>query len=232
MAVGSVGTQDGYTDCGVEGAIKAPVSLCRLLGCNQNILRVCSKQNRPYIALRSLTMAAMTAQPSSRQARLLFWLLPLFLLIVAMSIKWFSLLPLSFLVNFGLSAPVVHNQRNGVSYRGVSTDRVEHFQNIFYAEDTSGINRFAPPIPYTPAPGSIVDATTAGAWCPQGLGGPPLPFTSLVTNVSENCLSLRIARPSGTRAYAKLPVLVWLHGGTLQKMTTSATMGTDDISRW
>ena len=162
-------------------------------------------------------MAAMTAQFSSRQVRLLFWLLPTLFLILAMSMRWFSLLPLTFFANFGLSSPVVHNQRTGVSYRGLSTNRVEHFQNIFYAEDTSGVNRFAPPIPYIPAPGTIVDTTTAGAWCPQGLGGPPLPFTSLVTNVSENCLSLRIARPSNTRAYAKLPVLVWLHGGTHPK---------------
>lgn len=59
-----------------------------------------------------------------------------------------------------------------------------------------------------------MDATVAGAWCPQALGPTLLPFTSPVTNVSENCLSLRIARPSGTDASAKLPVLVWMHGGT------------------
>ena len=40
-----------------------------------------------------------------------------------------------------------------------------------------------------------------------------LPFTSPITNVSENCLSLRIARPSDTNPSAKLPVLVYLHGG-------------------
>lgn len=31
--------------------------------------------------------------------------------------------------------------------------------------------------------------------------------------MSENCLSLRIARPPGTRPGAKSPVAVWLHGG-------------------
>jgi hypothetical protein len=95
-----------------------------------------------------------------------------------------------------------------------SSSGVEHFQNIFYGEDTSGPNRFAPPVPTKPIRGSIVDATQPGAWCPQGLGD-VFPFTSRVTNVSENCLSLRIARPPGTRPGAKLPVAVWLHGGKM-----------------
>lgn len=122
----------------------------------------------------------------------------------------FSSLPY---IVLNVSAPFVTNQRTGVSYRGTSVDGVEHFQNIFYAGDTSGPNRFAPPIPYTPASGTTVDATEAGSWCPQGTGGPPLPFTSPITNISENCLSLRIARTRGTDTSAKLPVLVWLHGG-------------------
>lgn len=88
----------------------------------------------------------------------------------------------------------------------------EHFQTIFYAEDTSGANRFAPPVPVRPARGAVIDATRPGAWCPQATGD-VLPFTSRVTNVSENCLSLRIARPRGTKAAARLPVMVWLHGG-------------------
>lgn len=146
-------------------------------------------------------------------SRLLFWSLPLLALFVAMATRWSSLLSFSLVTNLAFSAPIVQNQRLAVSYRGGSVDGVEHYQNIFYAKDTSGANRFASPILYTPPPGTTVDATTAGAWCPQGLGGPPLPFTSLVSNVSENCLSLRIARPSGTRATAKLPVLVWIHGG-------------------
>lgn len=108
---------------------------------------------------------------------------------------------------------------------------VEHFQNIFYAEDTSGPNRFAPPIPTRPAKGSVIDATNPGVWCPQGLGD-VLPFTSQVTDISENCLSLRIARPGGTRADAKLPVMVWL-----QLFYSSQISKADDIdelkfSRW
>lgn len=110
--------------------------------------------------------------------------------------------------------PIVTNSRTGVTYRGITVNGIEHFQNIFYAEDTSGANRFAPPVPYNPPRGTTVDATAAGAWCPQFVGGAPLPFTSPITNVSEHCLSLRIARSSAASASAKLPVLVYIHGGT------------------
>lgn len=117
--------------------------------------------------------------------------------------------------SFGLGfwPPTAFDVARDIHYIGSrSSSGVEHFQNIFYGEDTSGPNRFAPPVPTKPIRGSIVDATQPGAWCPQGLGD-VFPFTSRVTNVSEDCLSLRIARPSGTRPGAKLPVAVWLHGG-------------------
>lgn len=100
-----------------------------------------------------------------------------------------------------------------ITYLGsLSLAGIEHFQNIFYAEAPTGLRRFAAPVPTRPVKGSVIDATKAGAWCPQGTGD-ILPFTSSVTNISENCLSLRIARPSGIQKDAKLPVAVWIHGG-------------------
>lgn len=156
----------------------------------------------------------MESHLSPRQHPFLFASISTLVILTAMLFNSTSLSPVVLISNLlNVSTPYVRNARTGVSYRGKSTNGVEHFQNIFYAEDTSGLNRFAPPVLYTPPPGTIVDATAAGAWCPQGLGGPPLPFTGLITNVSENCLSLRIARSSGTNLSAKLPVLVYIHGG-------------------
>lgn len=109
-------------------------------------------------------------------------------------------------------SPVVVDQARDITYIGSRAPGVEHFQNIFYGQDTSGVNRFAPPVPVAHAAGSVVDATQPGAWCPQGTGD-ILPFTSVITNVSENCLSLRVARPEGTTHDAGLPVMVWMHGG-------------------
>ena len=109
--------------------------------------------------------------------------------------------------------PVVKNELLNVSYHGVSSSGVEHFYNIFYAEDTSGLKRFAPLERYIPPTGSMIDASAPGAFCAQGMGQAAFPFTSPVTNISENCLSLRITRPKGTQAGYKLPVIVWIHGG-------------------
>ncbi|KAL4995867.1 Alpha/Beta hydrolase protein [Aspergillus recurvatus] len=118
------------------------------------------------------------------------------------------------LADFLHPRPTVIDSRWEITYIGSRTPHadVEHFQNIFYAEAPTGPRRFAPPVPTKPQKGSVIDATQSGAWCPQGTGD-ILPFTSRVTNISENCLSLRIARPRGTRSDAKLPVVVWIHGG-------------------
>ncbi|KAL5339716.1 Alpha/Beta hydrolase protein [Aspergillus crustosus] len=117
------------------------------------------------------------------------------------------------LFSFLQPQPTAVDSTRGVTYIGrQSYASVEHFQNIFYAEAPTGIRRFAPPVPVTPGKGSIIDATQSGSWCPQGTGD-ILPFTSRVTNISENCLSLRIARPKGTKGADRLPVVVWIHGG-------------------
>ena len=140
----------------------------------------------------------------------------------AMLLRSDFLAPLPLLPNLlGNPSTYVTNRQTRVSYRGTSANGVEHFQNIFYAEDTSGSRRFAPPVPYSPPRGTVIDATAAGAWCPQGVGDAPLPWTSPITNVSENCLSLRIARPSGVSTSSKLPVLVWVHGGKNTEMLLS-----------
>ena len=110
--------------------------------------------------------------------------------------------------------PFVTNSITGVSYHGTSLSEVEQFQNIAYAEDTSGPNRFAPPVPYLPTSGSTVQATTIGAACPQ----PPTPFAlypfaSTINLTSEDCLNLRIARPANYSSAKPLPVMVWIFGG-------------------
>jgi carboxylesterase type B len=112
--------------------------------------------------------------------------------------------------------PIVHSSRDKVKYRGLDTGAVEHFQDIKFAHDTSGPRRFAPPLPFVPPPGTEVDATSAGAACPQMRDAMP-PFFAETKEISEDCLNLRIARPHGTQPKDKFPVVIWLHGGGVVK---------------
>ncbi|KAH9892085.1 alpha/beta-hydrolase [Xylariomycetidae sp. FL2044] len=111
--------------------------------------------------------------------------------------------------------PVVRLGSSQISYRGTTKDSIEHFQNIKFAQDTSGPRRFAPPQAYTPPDGEV-DATAPGPACPQSRPGIPL-FFAETPDISEDCLHLRIARPVGTGTQDKLPVVVWLHGGGVVK---------------
>ncbi|MCJ1398901.1 hypothetical protein MMC11_002102 [Xylographa trunciseda] len=97
---------------------------------------------------------------------------------------------------------------------GTTANGVDQFQNIRFGEDTGGVNRFARPVPYTYSSGVQVNGTASGAACPQPLN--PLPSLGLFANVtdqSEDCLTLRIARPTGINANAALPVMIFIYGG-------------------
>ena len=113
---------------------------------------------------------------------------------------------------------VVTVPKTGVTYKGGFFDHIEHFANIKYAKDTSGARRFAPPEPFTPPPGSMIHAAARGPACPQAHYAMP-PFFDIEPETSEDCLSLRIARPANLdiTSESKLPVVVWLHGGGIVK---------------
>jgi carboxylesterase type B len=103
-----------------------------------------------------------------------------------------------------------------VGYRGITRDNgIEAFLGIRYAQDTGGENRFKPPRLYVPPTGSIIDATQPGLACPQLLGQRNAPLALVnITEVSEDCLNLNIVRPALDDSSEKLPVMVWIHGGS------------------
>ncbi|KAI0838353.1 carboxylesterase family protein [Hypoxylon sp. FL0890] len=109
--------------------------------------------------------------------------------------------------------PIVED--GGVTNIGTYSDGVESFHNIRYGQDTAGQRRFKPPVPFSYGPGFRVNATQAGAACPQVLGNPLPQFHGIygnVTKISEDCLTVRVTRPLNTSAHAKLPVMVYLYG--------------------
>lgn len=135
-----------------------------------------------------------------------------------------SMSPRTVLIGLALTAtivaePVVSLGKSRVTYRGVARDLVEDFNNIKFAHDTSGQRRFAPPEPYSPPDGSEIDGTSDGPACPQFQAAVP-PFFDETPDISEDCLHLRITRPAGTTANARLPVVVHLVGGGVVKGST------------
>lgn len=117
---------------------------------------------------------------------------------------------------FTTATPTVVDQTTNITYKGLSRNSIEIFLNIPYGQDTSGEHRFKPPRPYVPTLGSTIDARSCGPACPQQIGtNLAVPITlSDVTDVSEDCLHLNVARPSGTVPGDKLPVLIFIHGGS------------------
>ncbi|GKT95810.1 sterol esterase precursor [Colletotrichum tofieldiae] len=84
------------------------------------------------------------------------------------------------------------------------------------------------------------DATGPAAACPQMISSSDsenilfdllgdianLPFVQKATGQTEDCLSITVARPQGTKADAKLPVLYWIFGGGFQLGWSSMYDGT------
>lgn len=110
--------------------------------------------------------------------------------------------------------PIVRDVASNISFQGVSSMGVESFLNIQFGQDTSGSNRFAAPKPFEYESGLTVNATTSGAACPQQrVPVEGIQIFSNVTDISEDCLTLRVDRPANTTADAKLPVMLWIYGG-------------------
>ncbi|XP_030060308.1 fatty acyl-CoA hydrolase precursor, medium chain [Microcaecilia unicolor] len=102
------------------------------------------------------------------------------------------------------------------------TDRhVNAYFGIPFAKPPIGQLRFSPPQPAEPWNG-VRDATSYPPWCVQNVKAfTELPYILKNENyphtVSEDCLYLTVYAPADTskNARARLPVMVWIHGGGL-----------------
>jgi para-nitrobenzyl esterase len=106
------------------------------------------------------------------------------------------------------NGPVVRTKEGAL--RGITVGNVDIFMGIPYAAAPVGEFRWRPPQPF-PAWQGERDATKFGANCAQsGWGGAP---GSIQKGSSEDCLFLNVWRPASAKPGAKLPVMVWIHGG-------------------
>jgi para-nitrobenzyl esterase len=107
--------------------------------------------------------------------------------------------------------PVVRVESGGL--QGVVDDGVASFKGIPFAAPPVGDLRWRPPQPAAPWTG-VRQAAEFGADCMQGrFGPPPAPGAPPARVPSEDCLFLNVWRPASATPGAKLPVMVWIHGG-------------------
>jgi carboxylesterase type B len=125
------------------------------------------------------------------------------------------LLQLALLIRGAQCTLSVVDQQHSVTYNGLERNGIEVFLNIPFGRDTSGSNRFKPPRPFVPEPGSTINAQSLGHSCPQQTGE-VLGLLALanITDISEDCLNLNIGRPKGCSCDSRLPVMVWIYGGS------------------
>ena len=111
-----------------------------------------------------------------------------------------------------VQAPPVVRVESG-ELQGVVDDGVASFKGIPFATPPAGDLRWRPPQPAAKWTG-VRQAADFGSDCMQGRFGPP-PAAGAPTSPapSEDCLFLNVWRPASAVSAAKLPVMVWIHGG-------------------
>ena len=94
--------------------------------------------------------------------------------------------------------------------RGMTEGEVSSFKGIPFAAPPVGEFRWRPPQPVKPWDG-VRDAKEFGPTCAAaGWGAAP---GTIQKGSSEDCLYLNVWAPADAKAGAKLPVMVWIHGG-------------------
>ncbi|KAK2072931.1 hypothetical protein P8C59_007253 [Phyllachora maydis] len=132
---------------------------------------------------------------------------------------------------------------------GVLGGTIESFKGIPFAQPPVGPLRFKPPRPLVQPLGRVDATTSTPVACPQMLLGrqtdianmPPLltaaidliansPLFKTVADGKEDCLTINVQRPVGTKAGDKLPVLFWIFGGGFELGGTAMYDGGNVLS--
>ncbi|KAF4456106.1 triacylglycerol lipase [Fusarium austroafricanum] len=122
---------------------------------------------------------------------------------------------------------------------GSSSGKVDSFRGIPFADPPTGSLRLKPPKKLSKALGNFDASGLTGPSCPQmfiSTGGQDviqkflsdflaIPFLTPITG-QEDCLTMTVQRPAGTKAGDKLPVLFWIFGGGFELGSSAMYDGT------
>ncbi|XP_020845070.1 carboxylesterase 3 isoform X2 [Phascolarctos cinereus] len=121
------------------------------------------------------------------------------------------------------AGPEVVTQFGRVRGKQVAVKGTDHLVDVFlgipFAKPPIGARRFSPPQPAEPWEG-VKDATAFPPMCLQELERTDIMKNTLdgkqqLFPVSEDCLYLNIYTPASRHKKDKLPVMFWIHGGSL-----------------
>lgn len=132
-----------------------------------------------------------------------------------MLIHWATMRPqmsafvVALLATTAVSADPIVTVKNG-SYSGLHLPQFSQdvFLGMPYAQDTGGQNRFRIPQSLTESWNGTRAAKNYSDACPDAN-----PDSDAIYGMSENCLSINVVRPAGINTTAKLPIMLWIHGG-------------------
>jgi para-nitrobenzyl esterase len=114
--------------------------------------------------------------------------------------------------------PIV--QTSDGKLKGVEQQSLNVFKGIPYAAPPVGEMRWRPPASVAPWEG-VKEAQDFGASCIQPASKQDSIYGRVLGPTSEDCLSLNVWAPQDAK---KMPVLVWIHGGSLRSGSASEPM--------
>ncbi|KAM5540838.1 hypothetical protein V8D89_005482 [Ganoderma adspersum] len=136
-------------------------------------------------------------------------------------------------------------QLDNGTFVGISDGTVDKYLGIPYVKPPTGDLRFRLPAPNDAYNGTH-EVIAYGPSCPQlsssltpNILKLPLTTTSFVltewnrpvSTTDEDCLTVNVIAPAGTKQDAKLPVAVWIHGGGFSSGGSSPYDGTPIVQR-
>ncbi|KAJ7510728.1 esterase 1, partial [Mycena galericulata] len=125
-------------------------------------------------------------------------------------------------------APTVQLGKTTVVGLDIPTFQQDFFGGIPYTEPPLGSLRLKPPVLKTTLDSATFNATSFGPACFQIVRHHPLPLPS---EMSEDCMTINVLRPSGISADAKLPVMFWTYGGGFDSGVSSIYNGSGIVAQ-